>query len=248
MNETVNAFLAIRLGSTRVPFKNLRLLDQKPLYEYLTDSAIECKNIDNLYINSDSNIVIDISKTKYGNLLNYYQRPEELGTSEASLDDYVYDFMTKFESDYTVFLNPCSLFLKAKTIDNAIKYAIDKNLDSCVASFPSRTHCFLDSQAINFDSNERQPRSQDIIPVHNMTSGFFIWKNVTFKSSYDDKGFANFSGKFESYAITKIEAVDIDEEEDFEFAERLITGKYNSDAKFHDNVSHLITQGKIKTN
>ena len=49
----INAFIGCRLGSTRVKFKNLSLLDNKPLFTYLTESAIAASNIDNLYLNTD---------------------------------------------------------------------------------------------------------------------------------------------------------------------------------------------------
>lgn len=52
----VNAFLAVRLGSSRVPFKNFMMLGKKPMYEYLTDTACSVSNIDQLYFNTDSQI------------------------------------------------------------------------------------------------------------------------------------------------------------------------------------------------
>ena len=45
----INAFIGCRLGSTRVKFKNLSLLDNKPLFTYLTNSALASSSIDNLY-------------------------------------------------------------------------------------------------------------------------------------------------------------------------------------------------------
>ena len=42
----VNAFIGCRLGSTRVKFKNLLLLDNKPLFSYLTDNALQANKID----------------------------------------------------------------------------------------------------------------------------------------------------------------------------------------------------------
>ena len=47
--STINAFIGCRQGSTRVKFKNLSLLDNKPLFTYLTNSALETSNIDNLF-------------------------------------------------------------------------------------------------------------------------------------------------------------------------------------------------------
>ena len=87
----VNAFIGCRLGSTRVKFKNLLLLDNKPLFSYLTDNALQANKIENLYLNTDSEYLVDIAKTIYQKKLNYYVRPAHLGSSKAKLDDFVFD-------------------------------------------------------------------------------------------------------------------------------------------------------------
>ena len=58
----INGFIGCRLGSTRVKFKNLSLIDNKPLFTYLTDSAIASSNINNLFLNTDSQYIVDVAK------------------------------------------------------------------------------------------------------------------------------------------------------------------------------------------
>ena len=101
------AFVASRLGSNRVPFKNVRLLKGKPLFYYLLNTALKCKKIDEVYMNTDSEEIIEISKELFTNDLKFYKRPKNLGTSSASLDDYVYEFLQNIEADIVIFLNPC---------------------------------------------------------------------------------------------------------------------------------------------
>ena len=210
---SINGFIGCRAGSTRVKFKNLSLIDNKPLY-YLTNSALETKNINNLYLNTDSQYIVDIAKEIYQDNLNYYIRPSNLGSSKAKLDDFVYDFMIKFPSEITIFFNPCCLFLKTETIDKAIEYFISKNLDSLCASKVAQTLCFLNNKPINFSFNTAQPRTQDLQPVHCQTCAFFIWKNETFVKAYKEHNAGNFCGKFESYGLSTLESIDIDTEED----------------------------------
>ena len=62
---SINAFVGCRLGSTRVKFKNLSLLDEKPLFTYLTNSALKSTNIDNLFLNTDSQYIVDVAKKIY---------------------------------------------------------------------------------------------------------------------------------------------------------------------------------------
>ena len=46
--EKINAFVGCRAGSTRVKCKNLLLLNEKPLFTYLTNSALKSNKISNL--------------------------------------------------------------------------------------------------------------------------------------------------------------------------------------------------------
>ena len=245
----INAFVGCRLGSTRLKCKNLLLIDNKPLFTYLTNSALKSSRINNLYLNTDSNHIINIAKGLYGDKLNYYLRPSHLGSSKAKLDDFVFDFMINFTSDLTIFFNPCCLFLKPETIDKAIDYFIKNNLDSLCASRVAQTLCFLNNQPLNFSFDESQPRTQDLYPVHCQTCAFFIWKTETFIDSYKKKGLGNFCGRVESYGLSTLEAIDIDTEDDFLIAESILLGKKKKfNFKYHEKIEDLIKNGDIKPN
>lgn len=247
--SNINAFIGCRLGSTRVKFKNLSLLDNKPLFTYLTNSALASSSIDKLYLNTDSKYIVDIAKEIYKNKLNYYIRPSHLGSSKAKLDDFVYDFMLKFPSEITIFFNPCCLFLKTKTIDKAIKYFQKNNLDSLCASRVAQTLCFINNEPINFSFTTGQPRTQDLKPIHCQTCAFFIWNSKTFINAYEKNSAGNFCGKFESYGLSTLEAIDIDTEEDFLIAESILTGKKDVfHFTYHKDVDRLIKNGIIKPN
>ena len=100
----INAFIACRLGSKRIKFKNLLLIKGKPLFSYLTDNAILCKKITNLFINTDSKLIIEAAKQLYGNRLKYFLREPHLGTSNIALDDYVYDFIDTYGNEVDVMI------------------------------------------------------------------------------------------------------------------------------------------------
>ena len=51
-----------RLGSQRVKKKNLRLIDNKPLIQYIIESVNKCKIFDSIYLNSESDIFKKIAK------------------------------------------------------------------------------------------------------------------------------------------------------------------------------------------
>ena len=57
-----------RLGSTRVKNKNLRLINKKPLIQYIIDTAIKSKLLDQIYVNSESEKFQNISKKYMPNI------------------------------------------------------------------------------------------------------------------------------------------------------------------------------------
>ena len=246
---SINAFIGCRIGSTRVKCKNLLLINNQPLFTYLTNSALKSSRINKLYLNTDSKYIENVAREIYQEKLNYYIRPPHLGSSKAKLDDFVYDFMINFKADITIFFNPCCLFLKSETIDKAIDYFIKNNLDSLCASRVAQTLCFLENKPLNFSFNKSQPRTQDLAPIHCQTCAFFIWKTDTFMNSYKINSAGNFCGKFESYGLSTLESLDIDTEDDFLIAESLlIRNKERFNFTYHETVEELINKGLIKPN
>jgi len=76
------ALILARGGSKGIPKKNIKKLLGKPLIEYVITSAKESKKITDIYVSSDDEEIIEISK-KLG--CKIIIRPSELST-DASLD------------------------------------------------------------------------------------------------------------------------------------------------------------------
>ena len=79
-----------RLGSTRVKNKNLRMINDKPLIQYIIDSALQSEYLNQIYINSEADIFNEIAKT---NNINFYKRDQKLSTDSATNDDFAIDFI-----------------------------------------------------------------------------------------------------------------------------------------------------------
>ena len=88
--KKIIAMIPVRLGSKRVPNKNLRLLGNKPLVAYIIEAAKEANVFDEIFINSESDIFKEIAD-EYG--VKFYKRPEHLSTDEATNDDFTLDIM-----------------------------------------------------------------------------------------------------------------------------------------------------------
>ena len=94
--KKIIAMIPVRLGSKRVPNKNLRLLGNKPLVAHIIEAAKEANVFDEIVINSESDIFKEIAD-EYG--VKFYKRPEHLSTDEATNDDFTLDFMHNINGD-----------------------------------------------------------------------------------------------------------------------------------------------------
>lgn len=120
MNKTVGIFVPARLGSHRLPRKQVLPLADSCMFDICCQKLQILKKVYNIntYVLICEDELIDIAK-------NY---PEvtiverELGTVEAEGPlQYIYKDILEVEDDYLLFLNPCLTFLSPDTIYRAIE-------------------------------------------------------------------------------------------------------------------------------
>ena len=119
-----------RLGSTRVKYKNIRYLKDKPLIEYIVDSAKKVKFFDEIYINSESRIFETIALKKK---VKFYKRSAKLASGSATNDDFVLDFLKVNNCDYLIQLLPTSPFISTEEINDFIKFMIKNKFDTLIS-------------------------------------------------------------------------------------------------------------------
>ena len=242
------AVVPARIGSVRVKAKNLRLLGGEPLIFYIIDSLKKCNNVDDIYINSDSELFAEIAN-RYD--VKFYKRKRELATSNSMIDDYIYDFCINNKFDILAVANPTSPFLKTEDIDNAINHFLKNNFDTQLACENIKTHCFYKGIPINFATTGKHPRSQDLEPIKALNFAVTIWKRESFIASYERKGYGVYSGKIGFYSFEGLSNIDIDWEEDFILAEYIF--KYleyskSNKPKYDSVISDLMSKGQDTTN
>ena len=208
-----------RLGSKRVPNKNLRLLNGQPLISYSIEAAKNSTLLSDIYVNSDSNEIGEYGKTLG---VKFYRRSEKLASDTSTSDEYNYDFFKSIQPDLLVQVNPVCPMVTGKDIDKIIQYFLDNKLDSLVTVREERFQAFCNGQSINFDINKQLPRTQDISPILICAWPVCIWEKVSFMSSFEEKGHAVFSGNLDLFPVSFFTSLKISYETDFKLAEKLI--------------------------
>lgn len=235
-----------RLGSTRVKVKNLRLLNGKPLIEFILDSLKRTQSLTNIYINSESDYFRIIAER---NNVKFYKRPENLATSQSLIDEYIYDFVKNENPSYLAVVNPTSPFISSEHLDAAWNYFVENDFDTLLSCERIQTHCFLEGEPVNFSTHGKHPRSQDLAPVRALNFAITIWDCQKYIENFEQNGYGVYTGKIGFFDTEGVANIDIDYEDDFIFAEfvsRFKESQISFKAEYSDIVNDLIAKN-IKT-
>jgi len=240
MKHSIATVVPARLGSNRVKVKNLRMLNGKPLIEYILNTLKKTEYLNNIYINSESEYFREIAN-RYN--VNFYKRDPQLATSQSLIDDYIYDFIQKVNPEYLAVVNPTSPFITSEELDNAWLYFNNNNFDTLLSCEKIQTHCFYKGKPINFSINGKHPRSQDIEPVRALNFAITIWNSKSYVNNYEKNAYGVYTGNFGFYDIEGLGSIDIDYENDFmlaEFISRHIASGKKYSTEYSDVISELI--------
>ena len=208
----VVAFSPIRLNSKRVVGKNLKLLGGKPLLSYLFDTLVQVPEIDEIYAFCSSDCICPHLPEK----VKFLQRDRSLD-EDLVLGEQIYDaFVRQIEADLYILAHTTSPFVKANTVSNAVRQILGGSYDSAFSVEKIQTFAWYDGKPLNY-SLQHVPRTQDITPVYIENSAFYMFSSELWLKHRQRIGFRPYLA-----VMDRIEGVDIDNPEDFEFAEKFL--------------------------
>ena len=223
-NLVIVAMIPARLGSQRIPKKNLRLLGGKLLTQWVADSCKEAGVFDSIYINSEGDIFESVAKESG---VCFYKRPEHLASSSATNDEFALDFIKNIKCDILVQVNPTSPFTRAEDIKCLVKMLIDGHYKTVHTVKEEQIEGLFNNIPLNFDPAKPMPPSQGLVPVRLFTSSIMAWDVNTFVRNMESHGCAVYGGegKIGYYVIEGDGIIDIDNEKDFFLAEAILNMK-----------------------
>jgi len=215
----VTLLLPMKGNSERVPNKNLKWFNGKPLFHAVIDELIKSKYINKVIINTDSDLIAESAINAYKDFIFIHKRPENIQGDFISMNKIIEHDLNNSDSDIYIQAHSTSPLLVIKSLDSAIERMLSKskNFDSIFSVTKIQTR-FYDKNGNPFNHEPKELlRTQDLEPLFEENSGFYIFTKESFKNA-DNKRIGLRPLMFE---IDKIEAIDIDEPSDFIIAETL---------------------------
>ena len=210
-NKRVIAIIPARMGSKRLPNKNIKIFNGRPLLYWSIVAAKKVKIIDKIYVSTDSLKIKKIA-VKYGALVPFL-RPKKYAYDNSPSQELIIHLLKNlnYKIDYVVLLQPTSPLRNYRDIEASLKNCIKKGLKSlvsvtCLSNFklnllkkPSKNIKLLDKKQVS--------------KFKHINGSIFILKASDFLIK---KKIINSSTKF--FETNKNESIDIDTHLDFEVA------------------------------
>ncbi len=223
------AIIPARYGSKGLKKKNIRLLNGKPLIVWTIKAARKATLISKIIVSTDSKEIANIAK-KHGADVPFL-RPRYLATDKSkAIDNYIYSMkklqkLFNFQSDNFVVLQPTSPIRDANDIDQAIKLFYRKKADSvlscCETSIAPFAMFNLNKKLKMMISKNKKLKKamnrQEFKPYYTPNGSIYVLnlKNLIKYKSY-------FSNKSYAYLMSHYKSVDINNLDDFKYAEFLL--------------------------
>ena len=205
----------MKAHSERVPGKNMRPLNGRPLFHWIMDAFQDSGVVSEIIINTNSE---EIAKNAQNNFdVTIHMRPDYLLNiqSDEAYQIMAYD-LEKTDGNYFIQSHSTNPLLKGETIKKAINkyFEIKGFYDSLFSVTPLQTRLYDDQfRAINHDPNQLI-KTQNLPFVHEENSCIYVFSRQSFKENRNRIGANPYL-----FTMDRFESVDIDEEYDFLFSE-----------------------------
>ena len=215
----IKALVAVRSGSQRVKNKNTKPFADSSLLEVKLSQLKRISVIDGIIVNSNDDNMLEIANS-YG--CEIVKRDEYYASSSINMSDVYQNMAEKCNCDVIAYINVTNPLVKDETIIKMIDfYKENHNIyDSVNSAHLIKEFLFKNNKPINYDL-KHQPRSQDLPDLYALNFAVnLISKDVMIKCK-------NVVGNNPYiYNISEIEATDIDNQIDFDFAEFVYKNTY----------------------
>lgn len=217
------AIIPARGGSKRIPRKNIKDFNGKPIIAYSIEAALQSGCFDKVIVSTDDQEIADVAR-QYGAEVPFI-RPNEISDDYATTADVIMHAIDWFDQqglviDYLCCVYATAPFIQVADIQSTYNMLINEpNVDYC---FPVCEFPFPIQRGVKLTEEFRvkmfQPecfntRSQDLESGYH-DIGQFYWG----KSSAYRQGTPMFSERAIALPISRKRVVDLDTPEDWEFA------------------------------
>ena len=179
-----------RGGSKRIPRKNIKLFNGKPIIAYSIEAALDSGCFDQVIVSTDDDEIANVARSIGADVP--FMRPSELANDHTGTLPVVKDAIEWFEDNNIYPKNVCCIyatapFLKGVILKDAFTKFQESGVDYCfsVTSFPfpiQRSFQITEKNRLQmFYPEHFNTRSQDLVEAYQDAGQFYWGKAEAFK-------------------------------------------------------------------
>jgi CMP-N-acetylneuraminic acid synthetase len=218
------ALVPMKGHSERVPNKNFRAFNGKPLFRWIVDALLELPEIAEVVINTDARETFEAQGVGALPRVRLRDRKPELCGDFVSMNKVLADDVANVPADIHVMTHSTNPLLLPPTIRRGIemfqRVTADGSGDSVFAVNRFQTRFYRgDGSPINHDPNNLI-RTQDLEPWYEENSNLYIFSAESFARTN-----ARIGARPKMFETPRAESLDIDDQEGWEMAEAVSIGR-----------------------
>lgn len=220
------ALITARGGSKRIPRKNIKDFNGKPIIAYSIEAALASGVFDEVMVSTDDEEIAEISKS-YGAQVPFL-RSEETSNDYATTSDVINEVIREYEKrgrkfDILTCIYPTAPFITAEKLRKAVEDLEKSDADSLIPVVrfsypPQRAMEIQDGRLVFRQPENMKARSQDLTPHYHDAGQFYVTRTESFLRTNN-----LLTGSIIPLELSELEVQDIDNEVDWKLAEL----KYN---------------------
>ena len=212
----VVAFVPMRHVSERVPGKNYRPFDGRPLFHHILRTLLECPEVTGVVVDTDSPTVAGQCAAHFSPV-RVIDRPRRLLGGDVAMTEILRHDAGIVDSAWYLQTHSTSPLLRPETVSKGLR-TLEENLDRhdslmSVTRWQTRLYDAA-GRPVNHDPGALL-RTQDLPPLFEENSAMYVFSREQVAAG------RRFGDRPLLYEIDPLEATDIDTEADFTLAETL---------------------------
>ncbi len=211
------AMIPARMGSQRLPKKNLALLEGVPLIVHAIRKCRDSGLFDEVWVNSEHPDFGDIAAAEG---VGFHHRPEALGDNNATSEQFVREFLERHDCDFVLQVHSIAPLLTVEDMRAFVGVVRSDAHDAVMSVVDENLECLYRGQPVNFTFAEKQ-NSQDLDPVRRIVWAITAWRRATFLAAAGAGQCATYSGRIGYSPVGRMAGHVIKTQEDLDLAAAL---------------------------
>jgi CMP-N,N'-diacetyllegionaminic acid synthase len=220
---SIIAIIPAKEVSKRIPGKNLKLLQGKPMLAYIVETAKSSRGVERVIVSTDSEEIKRVAE-RHGADVPFI-RPKELTDDDVTTREvleHALDWLEiheRYVPDYVLLLYPTSPLLKRERVEQAVALAAKQDSDSVVSGSYDKGHYWIEVDG-GWERlyPKKQVNSQYQVPLFVENGAIYLTKTKFIKRQL-------VADKADVVVMEPDENIDVDYPEDFEAVERILRAR-----------------------